>query len=117
MIDYHSQRQAILQQMEQITRMERGKLSAEYRVGKEGKKAGPYYKHQVWEDGRNHSCRVDADWVGDMREAMAGHARFQELADEYVEVTVAMTRCEQLEESKKNSRRLRRGGIGRPKSS
>ncbi len=114
---HHSQRKAILEQMEQINRMERGHLSEEYRPGRGGQKTGPYYKHQVWEKGRNHSCRVPAEQVEAMREALAGHERFRQLADECVAVTVAMTRAEKSDDSKKKARQLRMRAIKRPKNS
>ena len=114
---YYSQRQAILAKMENITHMERGHLSAEHRKGKDGGQAGPYFKHQAWEKGRNHSCRVPVDQVETLRQALAAHQRFRELADEYVEVTVAMTRAESADANKKKSKLSSKHVIRKPKSS
>lgn len=88
-------RRAILQEMSRIDRMEKGRLTEEYRDSlQEGapRRLGPYYKHQCWEEGRNQSRRVPAREVEALREAVEGHQRFVALADEYVELTVAMTR-------------------------
>lgn len=104
MNNHHSQRQAILEQMEEITHMERGHLSEEYRLGSDGQRKGPYYKHQAWQKGCNHSCRVPAEQVEAMRKALAGHERFRQLADEYVEATVAMTRAGLGDDCKKKAR-------------
>jgi hypothetical protein len=117
MNSYHSQRRAILEQMEQITRMERGHLSAEYRPCSDGGQAGPYYKHQVWEKGRNHSSRVCTQEVEAIKEALEGHVRFQKLAEQYVDVTVAMTREEGTLDAKKNARPSKRQSTKRPKRS
>lgn len=117
MNNHFSQRQAILEQMEQITRMERGHLSAEYRSGSDGQRKGPYHKHQVWEKGGNHSCRVPAEQVEALREALAGHARFRQLADAYVEETVAMTRTGWGDDSKKKARPSPKRAVRKPKGS
>jgi hypothetical protein len=89
-----SRRRAILKQMAEIVRMERGRVSAEYRSNGAGiKPRGPYYKHQAWEKGRNVSRRVPLEQVEALEEAIQGYERFRELAEEYVKITVAMTRC------------------------
>lgn len=115
---HEARRQTVLEQMARITHMERGRLSAEYRPGSEGgKQRGPYYKHQVWEKGRNVSRRVVAEQAAALQEAITGYERFEQLADEYVEATVAMTRAERDPDSKKNARRSPRRAVRRPKGS
>jgi len=95
--------------MRQIEEMERGALAEEYRVrtvaGVETK-AGPYFKHQEWQEGRNRSRRVSPEEAATLRTGIAGRQRFEELAAEFVDLTVAATRAEATTpESKKNGRR------------
>lgn len=100
-----------------IERMDRGHLSAEYRASnRQAEALGPYYKHQVWEKGKNRSRRVRQEEVAALREAIEGHKRFVRLAEEYVDVTVAMTREGMGNAgSKKNARRWRRRASRKPK--
>ena len=103
------QRQHLLDQMEQIEHMELGAIAEEYRtrtVDGVEVTAGPYFKHQQWKDGRNCSRRVPPEEAVPLREAIEGRQRFEKLAGEFVELTVAATRTQPaLPESKKNSRR------------
>lgn len=103
-MEHQERRREILDQMEQIECMEKGRLSEEYREShKKGKivRLGPYYKHQCWENGRNASRRVPAAEVERLREGVEGYHRFRELADEFVEVTVEMSRESVDDEGKK----------------
>jgi len=103
-MEHQERRRQIHDQMAQIECMEKGRLSEEYREKhKDGErvKLGPYYKHQCWENGRNASRRVPAAKVEELRDAVDGYHRFRELADEYVEVTVEMTRESADDEGKK----------------
>lgn len=106
-------RQQILQEMNSITRMERGKLC----VQTTGRGAGAFHKLQCWRQGRNQTRYVPATQVASVQEALAGHQRFQALAQEFVELTVEMTRSEQSADAKKNSRRSRPSATGKPKTS
>ena len=96
-------RKQLLQQMEQIERMEYGSLQQESRPSKRipGQNLQPYFKHQVWEDGRNASRRVPTEQAGALNEAIEGRKQFEELASQYIETTVAMTRAESSFDSKK----------------
>jgi len=88
-------RQQILLEMAGIEQMEKGRLSAEFRESmREGKRVrlGPYYKHQCWEDGQNRSRRVPEEEAEQLREAVEGYHQFRQLADEYAELTIQMTR-------------------------
>ena len=103
-MEHQERRRQILEQMEQIECMEKGTVSEEYRERfKDGERVrlGPYYKHQCWENGRNASRRVSAAEVERLREGVDGHHRFRELADEFVGVTVEMTRESVDDEGKK----------------
>ena len=103
-MEHQEKRKQILEQMEKIECMEKGQLSEEYREKqKDGKtiRLGPYYKHQCWENGRNRSRRVSVSEVEHLREGVDGYHRFRELADEFVEVTVEMSRKSDADEGKK----------------
>jgi len=106
MSKFLEQRQVIFQQMAQIDQMEHGSIKAEYRPGSDpGHPLGPYFKHQVWQAGKNHSQRVAGPRAEQLRQAVAGRQRFEQLAQECIELTVAHTRQMQTDPaSKKNSR-------------
>jgi hypothetical protein len=74
-----------------IAAMERGKLSA-YSFKHRPGVAGPYYKLQYWQQGKNHTRYVPADQVADLQAALAGHARYQELTRQYADLVIAETR-------------------------
>lgn len=87
-------RQAILEQMARIDQMEYGSLKAEYRPGPDpGHPLGPYYKYQVWRDGKNHSERVTGARVEQLKSAIAGRQQFERLAQEFIASTVEHTRA------------------------
>jgi hypothetical protein len=106
-------RQEILQEMNAITRMERGKLCSQ----SPGPGVAPFYKLQCWRNGKNHTRYVPQEEVPDLQEALAGHQRFQALAEEFVELTVAMTQAEEVAERKKKSGRSKPNAIGKPRDS
>ena len=85
--------------------MEKGRLTEEYRESfRDGQavRLGPYYKHQCWQDGQNKSRRVPAPEVERLRKAVEGCHRFDELAQEYVAITMRMTQeAAGTQESKK----------------
>lgn len=95
--------------MGEIETMSRGRLTEEYRERHENGKTvrlGPYYKHQVWENGRNKSRRVKADEAQQLREGIEGLDKFKELSNEYIEATIELPQQGDKDEtdSKKNSR-------------
>lgn len=99
-----SRRQEILDEMATITRMARGTLSPmSPRAG------GPtYFRLQCWEKGRNCTHYVPINEAESVRQALANHQRFQALAKEFVDLTIAMTHAEKAEgagDAKKNFRR------------
>src|ERR1700689_492888 len=89
-------RQEILQEINAITRMERGKLCLQSR----GPAAPPFYKLQCWHKGRNETRYVPAQEVDSVKEALAGHERFQKLAQEFAELTISRTRASDAERKK-----------------
>jgi hypothetical protein len=106
-------RQEILQEINSITRMERGKLCTQ----SPGPGAKAFHKLQCWHQGKNHTRYVPADEVPALQEALAGHQRFQALAQEFVELTVALTRAERASDAKKNSRKSKPNATTKPKHS
>jgi len=106
-------RQEILQEMNSITCMERGKLCMQSR----GPGSPPFHKLQCWHRGRNHTRYVPANEVSALQRALAGHAHFQQLAEEFVDLTVAMTRQQTEGDRKKNSRKSKANVTGKPKPS
>lgn len=93
----------LFEQIAQIQRMERGKLT----VMREGPE-GPYYKHQAWEDGKNRSRYVSRDQAPALQEAIEGYHRYQELTAQYAQAIIVKTRAELAAHSKKKRYRPRR---------
>lgn len=111
MNSFAHKREQILQQMEQIQTMERGSIQEETRPSKQGptQSNGPYFKHQVWEGGKNQTRRVPADEADALAQAIQGRQQFQALAEQFVETTVAMTRTQQSRlDAKKNETNFKR---------
>ena len=110
---FQQQREQLLQQMNRLTRMERGKLCRQSR----GPGTTPFFKLQCWQRGKNHTRYVPADEVPARQAALANHQRFQELAEQFVTLTVAHTRQEAAADRKKNSTRSRPSVIAKRKLS
>ena len=91
----------ILQQIAAIPAMERGKLSS-YSFNDRAGVAGPYYKLQSWEEGKNHTRHVPAEERSAVEAALAGFTQYQELTREYADVVIGETR-QKIAGSKKNS--------------
>ncbi|HEX4119630.1 MAG TPA: hypothetical protein VH619_03300 [Verrucomicrobiae bacterium] len=105
-------RQEILQEINSITRMERGKLCLQSR--RSG--SPPFHKLQCWHQGRNQTRYVPAEEVSSMQEALAGHERFQQLAEEFVDLTIGQTRASDAER-KKNFKKSKPSATRKPKPS
>lgn len=104
-MDQRKRRRQILKKMAQIDRMEKGRLTEEYRERhKDGDmvRLGPYYKHQRWEDGHNVSRRIPTGKVEPLRNAVNGYHEFEELAKEYADITISMTRQASTDGAKKS---------------
>jgi hypothetical protein len=105
-------RAQILQQMERIQTMERGSLQEERRPSRQdpGLANGPYFKHQIWEDGKNQTRRVPQEEADRLAQAIQGRKQFEALAQEFVSTTVAQTRAQQAgpdaKKNETNSKRL-----------
>jgi len=109
-------RQQILQQMEQIKRMERGSLQAEKRpsVRHPDQGRGPYYKHQVWENCQNLTRRVPAEQADALAEAIEGRKEFERLAEAFIDATVLLTRARGSPGAKKNATSSKRPSKAKP---
>ena len=107
MSKFIEQRQSIFLKMAEIDEMEYGSLKAEYRAGADADHPlGPYYKYQVWQEGKNHSERISGPRAAELRQAVEGRQRFEQLAQECIQLTVEHTRQTQTAtEAKKNSKR------------
>ena len=92
--------QSVLQEIAQIQRLDRGTLSV-IRQGPEG----TYYNHQCYEEGRNVSRYVPSEQVSELKEAIDGYHRFQQLVQQYVQIMVEKTRAEREAGLKKKTQR------------
>src|SRR5437868_8726795 len=109
-------RTQILDEMQSINRMERGKLCTQSR----GPGTPTFHKLQVWHEGKNCTRYVPADEVPALQEALTGHQRFQELAAEFAELTITQTRRQTAADSKKkrkSSARSKTNAYGKPTNS
>lgn len=93
--DLLAQRAQLLQQMASISSMELGSLKAEFRANSSGQKTGPYYQHQAWLDGANQTRRVPSEEAAALEAAIANRRLFEDLANQYIALTVQMTRGSQ----------------------
>ena len=90
--------ESLLQDIAQIQRIDRGSVSV-IRQGPDG----AYYNHQCYENGRNVSRYVPGEQVGDLKEAIEGYRRFQQLVEQYLELMVEKTRAERQAGLKKKT--------------
>ena len=114
-----AQRDKILQQMIQLDTMEYGSLQTEHRPAVGGGTTGPYYKHQVWEQGKNISQRIPSTEAPALQSALANRQRCEELASQFIDLTVQLTRrrADTPSDAKKNARSWRRPSLRKPKPS
>lgn len=89
-------RRSLVDQIAAISTMQPGTLAEEWRerpgpAGTGVVRLGPYYKHQVWKDGRNVSRRVPADEAVLLREDIENARRFEQLTDELAHLNIEHT--------------------------
>lgn len=89
-------RQALLDQIASITTMRPGTLSEEYREhpspdGRGTVRLGPYFKHQLWQDGRNLSRRVPAAEAATLKLDVEEAKRFHQLTDQLAQLNIQHT--------------------------
>jgi hypothetical protein len=90
--------QSLLHEIGQIQHLDRGTVSV-LRQGPQG----PYYNHQCYENGRNVSRYVPQEQVPDLKAAIDGYHRVQELMAQYVQLLVGKTRAEREAGAKKKT--------------
>jgi len=90
--DLFAQRAELIRQMAALSTMELGSIKAEYRTGPSGERLGPYYKHQVWEQGANLSRRVPPEEASALEQAIHNRQQFECLATRFIDLTVRLTR-------------------------
>lgn len=108
--------QSIIEELSAITRMERGKLTSEYRTrldpdGNGEIVKGPYWKLQARENGKNNSRRIPLKEVPILQSDLESHKRFKSLVSTLEEEIISNTRSLRADEiellgsdhSKKNS--------------
>jgi hypothetical protein len=114
-----AERAQLLQQMASIDSMIRGHLSQQtYHREGSGRllTQGPYHLLQRHQEGRNNCQRIGPDELEFISQAVEGHARFQQLARRYAELTEQATWERQTPEIKKKFRRFSRLTSPRPSS-
>jgi hypothetical protein len=114
-----AQRDQILQQMAQLDTMEYGSLQTEHRPAAGGGTAGPYFKHQVWEQGKNISQRIPAAEASALQTALANRQNCEALARQFIDLTVQLTRrrTDTQTDAKKNARSWRRPSLRKQRHS
>lgn len=98
-MELEAQRRRVLEAMARCEPMEYGSLKAEFRPAPGGGTTGPYYKHQVWEDGVNRSQRIRPEEAPELERAIGNRQRFEALAQEYIALTVQWTRQREDQEA------------------
>lgn len=104
---FDAHRSTILEQMARLQSMEFGSLKEEFRTNASGGKVGPYYQLQAWHEGANLSRRVPAEEASALQEAVANRQKFEALAEEFIELTVARTRKQASAEAQKKTSAMR----------
>lgn len=121
MISPSERRQQILDEMTRLDRLQRGYLSKQFFTRSQGGQTirhGPYYVLQHSFEGPKVSRRIPAEQVPMVEADLGAWRRFEQLAQEFVEVTEKMTLEAQTDiDSKKNARWSSGGVIRRPKRS
>jgi hypothetical protein len=88
-------RQSILEELGSITQMRRGTLSEQYveRPAPNGGtvRFGPYFKFQVWQEGRNHTRSVTNDEAMLLREDIDNFHRFEQLCQQLAQLNIQHT--------------------------
>jgi len=93
----HAERETILEQMRQIDRLRRGFLSEQFfekvQAGKTVR-SGPYFVLQCSHKAKKFSTRIPADQAETVRQQVGNYGRFQELAEQFIQLTEELTLVE-----------------------
>jgi len=76
----------LLERMEAIERMERGKLCQ--------MSGGAHYNHQTWREDRNEVRYVPKSDVAELKKDIAGYQLFAKLAERYADEVIRISRRE-----------------------
>ena len=109
-------REKILDEMRQIDRLRQGTVSEQF-YGTGENRQGPYYVWQGYSGGKHWSKRVRRDQIDQVREDLHAGARFQELCEEFAEVTEQATIAETEPRGKKKPSTPSRNATGKPRRS
>ena len=98
-------RKVLLEQIAEITTMQPGTMAEEWRErpdpsGEGIVRHGPYYKYQVWQDGRNISRRVPVSEAAQLREDIDNAQRYKQLTDELAQLNIEYTLALRASEAK-----------------
>lgn len=102
----------LLQEIAQIQSMERGKLSIIRDTP-----AGPFYKLQAREKGKNRTRYVPRDQAPAVQEAIEGYQRFESLTEQYAQQVIDKTRQALAADAKKKPAQPRLSSLKTKKSS
>ena len=81
--------QSLIEQVLQIQSMEHGSLS----VIRQGPN-GPYYSLNSWENGKNCCRYLPQDKVPQVKQAIEGYHKYQQLTERYAQQIIEQTRAE-----------------------
>ncbi len=99
----HARREAILKQISQLRRMRRGKITITrpLRTRKDGSvhSAGPYFKHQSWDNGHNHTVYLSPEEFERIAPEVENYQSLLKLTDELVDINERLTLLDQTEPS------------------
>jgi hypothetical protein len=112
-ISLERQKAALLEQMAQIPRIIRGKLTSQTYVTK-GRSQGPYFTLQRWEEGKNKSQRISSQDLPMIQDALTGYERFEQLAGQFVGLAEKQTWEDQPDDVKKKFRKFSRASFPTP---
>ena len=87
----------LLEQMGKIDRMERGKVCQ--------MKGREHFNHQTWQNGRNRVRYVPREQLKDLQAAIDGYTRFNDLAQQYIDEIIRLTRREHARRHPQPTRR------------
>jgi hypothetical protein len=104
-ISLERQKAALLEQMAQIPRIIRGKLTTQTYVTK-GRSQGPYFTLQRWDEGKNKSQRISSQDLPMIQDALTGYERFEQLAGQFVGLAEKQTWEDQPADVKKKFRKF-----------
>jgi hypothetical protein len=81
--------QSLIEQILQIQRMEHGSLS----IMRQGPH-GPYHSLNSWENGKNCCRYLPQDKVPEVKQAIEGYHKYQQLTQQYAQQIIEQTRAQ-----------------------